>query len=436
MSHRLVFATFGISALIFALGRPPLAMLTEAATTDPHAYFNALVARPDVFKAYSLRPVAGAPKTSPDYANQLLQPKLGGYAACNSCDLWITYGPDTDTDPNKQDAAKVVIPAFIDLGQTLGAAISSSDNFAGGVTMLSVPGVSSTYQAPRTIRVDNELMTVVDPDGAGALKSYDSALGTLYVKRAQFGTVRAAHAAGARLGASSNTIPNAVRLPLGTSDGHTYLFTWDAFWTDSYLSSGLTNHKAFNFISGGIWLEPGAFYASPASGFKAGSDVAELNVRSYQNPNGPASWLASNGDVLGPGTNDNQPLGPRLTTFIIRPNTWTRYWVQIRQRANDYDYMDFWVADESTDPVQIYRNIPLSVRTTSTPANSIQEFLLEFNTSTSSFVRGDTRDFITYVRNFVSLADAGDPTNLLVRPSQVPKTGLPGAPRNVRILSQ
>ena len=65
--------------------------------------------------------------------------------------------------------------------------------------------------------------------------------------------------------ANTNTVPNNVELPLGTSDGHTYLFTWDAYWTDSYLNSGLTNHKTFNFISGGVWLEPGARYAADPS---------------------------------------------------------------------------------------------------------------------------------------------------------------------------
>jgi hypothetical protein len=402
-------------------------MLSEAATIDPHAYFQALVSRSDVFKAYSLRPVAGQPITSPYYANQLLARKNGGYAGCNSCDLWIRYEPDTDTDSHKQDAAKVVIPAFVDRGHALGSAIGGGDNFAGGVTMLSVPNVTSGYQAPHTIRVDSELMTVVDPDGTGPLPSYDTVLQVLYVKRGQFGSARSAHEAGSRIWVGTNTVPNAVGLPLGTSDGHTYLFTWDAFWTDSYLHSGLTNHKAFNFLSDGIWLEPGALYAG------AGSDVASLNVRSYQSPNGPASWSSSNGNVLGPGTNDNEPLGPRIGTFIIRPNTWTRYWVQIQQRANDYDYMDFWMADETANPVQIYRKIPLSVRTTGSDPNSIQTFLLEFNTSTDAYVRGDTRDLVTYVRNFVSLRDAGDPSGLLVRPSEVPKSGVPSAPKNVRI---
>jgi len=436
MSRRFVLAAFALSASFFAVGRPPLAVLSKAATVDPHAYFEALVARSDVFKAYSLRPVAGQPITSPYYGNQLLQPKFGGYAACNSCELWIRYEPDRDTDPHKQDAAKIVIPAFVDLGHSLGTAIGTSDNFAGGITMLSIPNVTTTYQAPRTIQLDNELMTTVDPDGAGPLKSVDTTLDVLYVKRAQFGSARANHAAGVRIGVNTNTVPNNVELPLGTSDGHTYLFTWDTYWTDSYLRSGLRNHKTFNFLSDGIWLEPGSKFASALSSFNSSSDVAELNVRSYQNPNGPAVWSTSNGTVLGPGTTANQPLGPKLTDFILKPNTWTRYWVQIQQRANDYDYLNFWIADESRNAVQIYRNIPLSVRPTGKAPNSIQSFVVEFNTSTSEFVRGDTRDLVAYVRNYVALRDAGDPTNLLVRPSESLKTGLPGAVRNVRIYRQ
>ena len=82
------------------------------AATDGNAYFDALVARGDHWKSFSLRPRAGQPVGSPYYEHQLDHPKDGGYANANSGDLWVTYDPAHDADPNRQDAAKVVIPAF------------------------------------------------------------------------------------------------------------------------------------------------------------------------------------------------------------------------------------------------------------------------------------------------------------------------------------
>ena len=58
-----------------------------------------------------------------------------------------------------------------------------------------------------------------------------------------------------------------MRLPLGTEDGHSYFFTWDGYWTDSYLGAGRFNHKAFQFSSGSrdgdaIFLEPDVNYGN------------------------------------------------------------------------------------------------------------------------------------------------------------------------------
>jgi hypothetical protein len=381
------------------------------AAVDPNAYFTSLTSRSDLFKAYSLRPVAGRPKSSPDYANQLLRPSDGGYAACNSCDLWITY------DANVIDAAMVRIPAFVQTRETLGLSIGATE------TSVSIPGITPGYQAPHALMIDDEIMQVADPDGSGPLLSIDRTNGIAYVKRGQFGTRATSHSAGAALKLSTNTVPNTVRLPLGTTDGHTYLFTWDAMWTDSYLNSGLTNHKAFNLVSDGIWLEPGARYSAARSG-----ELAELNVRSYNRPGGATNWASTGGDHTGPGVTATEPLSPSVSRFYIKPNSWTRYWVQVEQRAGDYDYVDMWMADETTEPVQVYRRLPISVR-----PGGIEEFLVEFNTSLDSFVRGHMRDLVSYVRNVVTLQDAGDPTDLLLRPNATTLRG-PSAPRNVRIV--
>ena len=71
------------------------------------------------------------------------------------------------------------------------------------------------------------------------------------VARGQAGTRAQSHSAGAAVIINSNSLSNQVRCPIASEDGHTYFFTWDAYWTDSYSRSGLTNHKAFQLGSGG-----------------------------------------------------------------------------------------------------------------------------------------------------------------------------------------
>jgi hypothetical protein len=407
---------------------------TLLAAVDPHAYFNTLVARRDVFKAYSLRPTPGAPISSPFYGNQLALPKDLGYAAGNSSGLWITYNPNADNDPQAQDAAKVVVPAFS------ATYASGTGTVSSGIGPSSNPiNLSNAYGpvyniAGRSVMIDSEIMDIYDPDGSGALRAFDRDTGVLYVKRGQRGTSAASHNAGAFARLSVNTVPNAVRLPLNTTDGHVYFFTWEGYWTDSYIRTGLTNHKTFNFISDGIWLEPntnfgGGIGTAKVSGFNPDSDVAAYQIRSYNKPNGPSTWSLSTEDYVGPGVASTEPLGAQLATYVFKPNRWVRFFVRVDQRANDYDLLDTWIADEVTGPLQTHRQLKVSVR-----EGNIKEFVLEYNTSTDLFTRGNQRDLVSYVRNFVALQDPGDVTDLLQRPNS-DGVSRPGAPRNVRIVS-
>lgn len=425
---------FRIVIVFIFLGVAVWATSTTRAFWDPHDYFNALVARADHWKSFSLRPVAGEPITSPYYENQLRAPKDGGYANSNSAALWVTYDPAHDSDPYRQDAAKVVIPAFAPL-TTLAAAIDSSQT----VIPLTVASTSMLSQG-RGLKIDGEIMTVVRQSGVPLSGN------NVDVIRGQYGTARAAHSGGASVTMSVNSLANQLRLPLGTSDGKTYLFTWDGYWTSSYLSTGLTNHKAFQFTSGGdtLWLEPqtrfdGGGSLGKCEGWTPSSYVAGIEMRGYnQNLNGDPNWSLTSGNDFGPGTTSKEPIGPKAGSFCMAPNRWTRFWLRIEQRANDYDYMDFWVADETRNAVQVYRRIPISVRPTGTPVNSIHKFWVEFNTSSADFSRGDMRDLVAYLRNFVALANPpADVTPLLLRPSggvPPPYTGSLPPPSNLRII--
>lgn len=352
-----------------------------------HDYFNNLVARPDHWKSYSLRD-----------ANQLKSRRQGGYSASNSRPPSVTYDPNNDPDPERQDAAKVTVPAFAGARTQLAA---PSDSVQTVVTLALVDG---NYFAGRAILVDEEIMLI---------KSVDKTANSLTVSRGAGQTLAATHSEGAGVTVNSNSLPNQVRLPLSTQDGETYLFTWDALWTGSYLRSGLTNHKAFQFTSGGdkIWLETQTrFSGASSSGFDITTDIASVTTRAYSGIGGNADYSLTPG-LLGPGVTNNDPVKPKVGQFIIKPNQWTRFWVRIEQRADDYDWMDFWVADESSEAVKIYDQIPLSVRN-----GAIDQFWLEYNTSTDTFVRGDGRDLVSYFRNFVALRTSELPGNLFQRP--------------------
>ncbi len=236
---------------------------------------------------------------------------------------------------------------------------------------------------------------------------------------------------------SNNSLISMARLPLDTTDGHSYFFTWDGYWTDSYLRTGLDNHKAFQFASGGnsgtIWLEPQTNFAntwSRAACFDANQHVAGFTTRSYNAaPAGPADWSQTDGNRSAQAPSSVEPLLPKLGDFCIKPNTWTRFFYTINQRANDYDLVSAWVADETTEPVQIYRDLQVSVRTNGATANMIKEFWLEYNTSTDNHLRLDNRDLVSYFRNFAALRNVGDVRPLLLKPLPGPGPGRLGQPR-------
>jgi hypothetical protein len=373
-----------------------------------HTYFEWLVARSDFWKGYSFRPQPGAAIDSVHYENQLLGDDVGGYADHDdpAAGFWITYDPATDDDPQRQDAAKVRIPAFQPPGwpsiATLAADVGVDDE-----SFVLIGGTNAHRVEERAVLVDDEIMTIVDPDGDGPLVAFDEVTGVLHVQRGTFGSVAADHDSGTEAAVAINTVPNPVRVPLGTEDGHTYLFTWDGRWTDSYLDSGLTNHKTFNLLSDGIWFEPNTNFSGNGheSCFDSTIHFAGLHARSYNSVGGPADWSASNGNQLGPGATDNEPVSPRASEFCARTDEWIRFWVRVVHRADDYDVLDFWVATETVDATPLLSEIPVSVRPTSNPPHSIETFYLEYNTSTDHYTRGSRRDLVAYIRNFAVLVD-------------------------------
>jgi hypothetical protein len=241
------------------------------------------------------------------------------------------------------------------------------------------------------------------------------------------------------------SLPNQVRLPIGTADGVATLVTWDAWFGAEFHRDnfGVANYKTFQFASPAdrIWFEVRTRFkqdearnarqagsrqrarkanagragrkadaelsdppadAPPAQGAartaKGGLDLGVVDARAY----------GSKGQTLGPNVARSAPLAPQAGSFTVRAETWTRYWVLIEQRANDWDLVSLWVADENHDAVRLIDRLQLSVK------RSVESFWLEYNTS--SRPREGLGERVAYVRNVVMLRGVTDVTSVLRRP--------------------
>ncbi|WP_291987309.1 hypothetical protein [Luteitalea sp.] len=402
----------------------------SAQADNPHAYFNTLAARSDFFKAYSMRE-----------AGQLQRMRDGGFAenAKDPIPLMITYDPGSDNHPRRQDAAKVVIPSFYteSNGHVLAADVEPSDT-----SVFFVGIVSADTPKDRSFKIDDEIITIVSPNWA---------TGQATVLRGQFGTTPARHTAGTRCLVSTNSTPAQVRYPLNLEEGFTYLVSWEAYFTDSYLRYATHSHKTFQFTRPGdnIWYEirtrydGGSNYPphSPAPGYDRGRDVYMVDMRSYQPvwDGSSTTWSATNGNVRGPDNYDGSsgaPLLPLQGAQIAKANEWVRYYAQWTLRRDDWDNLKLWVATESKEPVLLYDVNVSAQAPRAGGARGVDKFWLEFDSSQVRHIRGDQPfDLVAYCRNLVVLRNAGGPgdwASLLVRP--VPGAQAVPAPANPRNL--
>lgn len=369
------------------------------AAESPHAYFDTLVASSAHWKSYSLRDQA-----------QLLT-----YKTASSRPPDVNYLYPNDPDPRRQDAAKVVIPDFPQIGgATLAVSIDANTT--------QIPASGSPPFAPRqSIKIDNEIMTVVGKDGTVAT-----------VQRGQHGTTASPHSAGATIRTGTNNLQNQVWLPMGTEDGNSYLTTWDAWYGREVrrTNTGLTNWKTFQFRKGAS--KPSLAF-EVRTRFDGGSDPWKLSLD--PNTDIGAVDMRTYLGTIGPEVTRQEPISPMTGTFRVRAETWTRYWMLLDQRVGDWDLVSLWVADEHTEPVQVLDRVPVEVGTT---PPTIHSFQLEFNTSTDE-VAPNRGPLVIYVRNVVMLRNVANPANLLKRPggSTPPppfSAPTPVAPVNLRVV--
>ena len=374
-----------VSWVAWALPEPGALVAAE-----PHEYFNSLVRHAAHYKSYSLRD----------------NEQVRKYTGCATCTKWVTYDPAGDSYYGRQDAAKVVVPPFRPDNSALTQAIDADD------TTLLLTRLDTTFVKNTQMKVGSEIMTV--------LTKVDAT--TITVTRGTFGTRATAHSTGEGVATANNSLLSQTWLPMGTEDGHSYLTTWDVWYGAEMqiATGGITGFKNYQFRrearSPSIWFEVRSNFAQ----VKNPGELAAVDVRVY--------------GVLGPNVTKDQPLSPQAGQFVVRPERWTRYWMLAEQRANDWDLLSLWIADEDRDPVRLIDRAQLEVATPDLTKNSIHSFQLEFNTSQDRLVvpRGD---LVAYVRNVVMLRDASNPTQLMVRPNAGTAVNRPSPPTNVRLVN-
>lgn len=201
---------------------------------------------------------------------------------------------------------------------------------------------------------------------------------------------------------------HAVKLPLNVVSG-TVLVTWDAWWGREFIDEpipfvderggnrpGMTTHKTFTIRSNNKkWLEIRTHYgAEPPY-------VGGVDLRPYS--------------ALGPNTRTGpgDRIEPKVGSFLIAAETWTRYWLEVDVRSNGFERVSLWVGDETRAAVQLYDRIEMELDPgTIRFDGALGDFWLEYNSSAPR--RGPS--LTAYVRNLVALRDAGDPSAFFQRP--------------------
>jgi hypothetical protein len=384
---------------------------------------NLLATRSDIIRAVSGRPIPGQSASSSAYYESQLLPQASGGFLNGGNTANFTYDFTNDTHAEKQDACKVIIPAF--------------ESFP--VTSLSVD-ITDTTSTTFTLGVVNDNTTAVgavlkiDDEYVGTIASkVNGTPGTVTVNNRGFrGTTKSTHTAGANVFRNRNSTESFLDIPLGLTVGEdNFVYIWDDYRTQNWKNVGdfgLVQHKAYQVVSlgssdpdpsGGIWFEPQTNFQgrNPNGGTVAGWDsntyAYSVMYRAYDYLNVDASYGL---DTIG--TKGN-PIKPQAATFLAPLSEWVRWWVRIRTDYSGgdgaHDYIDCWVASESQDPVQVIVDLPYLVRTLS-GSNRLQTFWWEFNTSTDTWCRNNTDDdLVWYVKNFICLNTA-DMSGLLVKP--------------------
>lgn len=215
---------------------------------------------------------------------------------------------------------------------------------------------------------------------------------------------------------STNNLGTQVRVPF-TLTGGSFLVTWDAWFGGEMTnqSHGIPTHKAFQISTSGddrIYTESRVRYSLIQG--NPPTVVGRTDIRFY----GSANFLGPNaikGTVFNLINYGNEALGPMVGEFVIKPETWTRYWVFFK-KVGEWWELNYWVSDENTNPVRLIAGASIKPP----PGEMWQKLWLEYNTSTSTVASPrpgpNNGELTSYARNVVILQGIEDITALLQRP--------------------
>lgn len=280
-----------------------------------HTYFNTLCARSDTVKCESLRDNA---KLTLGAAGNLLTRGSG-------MDRW-SYDPANDVFATPQDAAKFELGAFDDTNpKVLSGNIDASTT---SICINTAQGVPAYIENNFQFKIDNEVLTVTTAGSSQSVCPFT-------VTRGQFGTTAASHTSGALMYSPTNSVGKWVMIPTPTSPGNSYFYVIDfnMGWLGNQWGGGW---KFLNWTDSriGITYEPGIAgdATNGSKSFDCGRKSVTFNGATDNSVIYPPRFYSA---PTYPLTKTDSPSGscPADNAFVVKPNTWTRVFVQIQFRT-------------------------------------------------------------------------------------------------------
>ena len=324
--------------------------VNAAGAATAHAYYDALITDPSCFKAYSLRPLAG--QTTPitttvgvaDCAHGRWVDQIPEGSSAPLFD-YQTYDFAGDTDAQKQDAMKVVIPVF----DAIGFWDADGGNKADAHIVGAINDTTTTITLSRGGQnfENNKSWLIGGPWPDGEIVTQTARVGDVAtVKRGQFGTTAISHLDGATVQRANNTIHDGTRrfqIRTDGSESAVYLYTWDTYWTDSYVNTGIDAHKLAQIST---WKDDQQFIEFKPiyrgisnANFNLATDVAAITTRWYTQ-SFTAGFFSEPGSPIRDESN-NPTYG-----FLVKPATWYRVWYLVEANSES-DHTKF--ADSGQD---------------------------------------------------------------------------------------
>jgi hypothetical protein len=436
--------------------------ITAAGTGADSYYSTTLLGRGDIWKNYDLRSQATI--------------NLYSQISPNAQVTYCTPQPTCDTDPHRQNAAKIVTPFWTAGLTTITSAMTAALDYwdcltppVANISCIRLASLSnpSQYSPGRWLKIENEIVEVVDPDGNGPLLTrVNDGMGNngFHIRRAIDGTTAASHSAGSSFQRNTNSVLNQVPLPLGptdstgTPDGYTYFMTFDWLRTDSYLGHGIGGEKTWQFmcfiktVTGSkICLEPQnvspegsttasicSAYGTPTASINPSTDVGFFQVRHYHPGTTNADWTLTNGLALGPNTfrlSGGSVACPYLRNYVFKANVRYRFFFRVQQRALNYDLVDLWIASETEDAVKVFENLEWSFDLNPNAQGNygLHEFRIVYlNTSDETPAPNrivNKQDYVNYTWWFVALRQAGVVGDTTLTDAALASSGLLARPQ-------